>query len=184
MRLLVAGLVRVAVGNGSALPTFAACGDWSAVETPRAKITKGTGPAAAGANFLLALEARVDMALALGEHAEAAAHTAELDRLRAVFDRLRAVFDAEFWNSSTGTCASRAIESQTLSSLGLAAGAPQNAGRRIAVAATLKDDIAARRNHLTSGSAGRSGCCASCQQAGRTTARSLPRQASTEPKRQ
>jgi hypothetical protein len=61
---------RVAIINGSSLPTFGKCGDWSAVETPRADMTKGTGPTAAGANFLLALKAMVEMAGALDEHAD------------------------------------------------------------------------------------------------------------------
>lgn len=143
----IQSLEQVAAANRTALPAFFTCGDWSAVEVPRAACTAGTGPAAAAANFLLALEAMAEMATALGEPAAAA----DFQRTLA---RLRGVFEAEFFNSTVGTYANRAIEAQTLSALGLAAGAAQGHHRRSAVAAALQSDVVARGHHLTVGSAG------------------------------
>ena len=47
------------------VPSFSQCGDWCAIEN-RSISTKGTGPPAAAANYILSVQAMVDMAEAIG----------------------------------------------------------------------------------------------------------------------
>lgn len=144
LKLYADGQLREA-GNNGTLPTFWQCGDWCAVE-PRATCTPGTGPPAAGANFLLALDAMVKMAVAIGENTDAS-------RYSNILASLRSEFDARFWNATSGTYSNDPLESQTLSALALGSGAvPQS--RLATVIATLAGDVSARGNHLTVGSAG------------------------------
>ena len=147
LKLYTDGQLRVAKGqrNGTGLPDFWTWGDWCAVE-PRATATPSTGPQAAAANFLLALQAMVEMGTAVGDHAAALQY-------KQIYESLLPVFSKRFWNPKLGTWADTAIELQTLTSLSLGVGVGSASQRASAVLA-LEKDIVSRGYHLTVGSAG------------------------------
>jgi len=131
--------------GASTLPTFWACGDWCAVQ-PRAICSPGTGPPAAGANYILALKSMITMAKALGYDEDVDNFSKELTGFQAAFDRM-------FWNTTLGTYSNDPMQSQTLSSLAIAADVIP-AARKQSVISALTNDIDNRDDHLTVGSAG------------------------------
>eukprot|EP01047_Picozoa_sp_COSAG01_P014846 COSAG01_NODE_732_length_13996_cov_33.626322_14_plen_305_part_00 len=84
------------------VPDFWSCGDWCAIES-RAICTPNTGPPAAAANFILATEAMVAMAEALGEMADHAKYKSWLAPFRATYDKT-------YWNSSLTSYAKTDLE--------------------------------------------------------------------------
>lgn len=127
------------------VPDFWSCGDWCAIES-RAVCTPNTGPPAAAANYVLALEAMVAMAQALNETADARRYAADLSGYRRVFD-------VTFFNSSLSSYAKTGLEVQTMSSVALGAGLVP-AAKGPVVTEALMEDLAAREHHLTVGATG------------------------------
>lgn len=127
-------------------------GDWCAVEA-REQCQVGTGPQAAAANWLLALQAMVHMATALGEASQA-------QRYAAALAEGQRAFDARYFNASVNAHVGGRppIEHQTLSALAINAldGATfSGASKHVsATRAALRADVVMRGHRLTTGSAG------------------------------
>ena len=116
-------------GKGG-LPCFWRHGDWCSPIESRTVNTKGTGPISGAGNFILAVEAMVKMANAIGNHDEALRFANELVSWKSLFHD-------KWWNATAGTYTNNALEVQTISSLALAMGvAPDNATMK-SVEATL-----------------------------------------------
>jgi alpha-L-rhamnosidase len=127
------------------VPNFYSCGDWCAIEA-RDVATPNTGPPAAAANFILAVEAMVALADALGE-------TADAEEYGSWLAPYRKGYDASYWNSSLESYGKTALEIQTMSTVSIGAGAVPEPKLK-AVRAALLADIAARGTHLTVGATG------------------------------
>ena len=95
---------------------------------------------------ILAVEAMVGMASAIGQVAEGARYKHELAQWRKAYD-------TRFWEQSTGTYTSNQLEVQTITSTALGAKTVPVAKRSSAVKA-LATDVASRGYHLTVGSVG------------------------------
>jgi alpha-L-rhamnosidase len=132
-------------GKQGAMPSFWSCGDWCAVES-RAVATPNTGPPAAAANYLLAVEAMVAMADALGE-------AADKQRYSSLLAKFRVLYDATYYNESLVSYGVTQLEVQTMSTVAIGAGAVP-AEKEPAVRAALLADITARGHHLTVGATG------------------------------
>jgi len=91
--------------EGGGVPDFWSCGDWCAIES-RAVCTPNTGPPAASANFILAVEAMVSMAEALGETADHAKYSAWLAPYRTAYDH-------KYWNSTLSSYAKTSVHTQS-----------------------------------------------------------------------
>jgi hypothetical protein len=127
------------------IPNYWSCGDWCAVES-RALATPNTGPPAAAANFVLALEAMVVMADALGEKEDQDKYSSWLESYRTMYDQI-------YWNSSFTSYGLTALETQTMSSVALGAGIVPSA-KETTVRHALTADIQERDHHLTVGATG------------------------------
>ena len=128
------------------LPSFFKWGDWCTPYESRANATAGTGPPEAAANYILAVEAMVTMATAIGETADAKRYSDELVQWRAAYH-------ARFYNATTRTYTGNPLEIQTITATALGSGAVPPA-YRAAAAAVLKDNVASRDYHLNVGSVG------------------------------
>ena len=131
---------------GDGVPCFYLYGDWCTPFESRHNATEGTGPPSSAANYVMAVEAMVGMASAIGETADAARYSQELAQWRTAYD-------ARFWEPSTGTYTKNPIEVQTISATALAADVVPAARRGSAVKA-LVTDVASRDYHLSVGSVG------------------------------
>ena len=128
-----------------AVPDFWNFGDWCAIES-RAVCTPNTGPPAAAANYILAVEVMAAMASALGEDDDHARYTGWLTAYRVAFD-------ASYWNASLTSYGKTSLELQAMSTVALGAGAvPPH--KVPAVRSGLVADIKARDTHLTVGATG------------------------------
>jgi alpha-L-rhamnosidase len=132
--------------NQSAVPSFFSCGDWCAIE-PRTLEIAGTGPPAAAANYILAVQAMTQMAAAIGESADAARYGAQLAGWKALFH-------AAHWHANTSSYTGTQLEVQAISAIALGADAVPPALREQVVRAGMVDDIVARGYHHTIGSTG------------------------------
>jgi len=135
-------------GGGGAepnVPDFWNFGDWCAIEA-RNICTPNTGPPAAAANFILAVEAMASMAGALGEDADEAKYTSWLAAYRVAFD-------AKYWSANLTSYGKTTLELQTMSSVALGAGVVPSQ-KVPAVRSALVADIGARGTHLTVGATG------------------------------
>ena len=132
-------------GADPAVPDFWNFGDWCAIES-RAVCTPNTGPRAAAANYILAVEAMGTMAGALGE-------TADQARYASWLAAYRVAFDASYWNGNLTSYGKTALELQTMSTVALGAGAVP-AQKVAMVRSALVADIASRNTHLTVGATG------------------------------
>ena len=137
---------RREMGPTDGVPSFFKWGDWCGPVENRSTATAGTGPAAAAANYILAVEAMVTMATAIGETADAAAFSEELAQWRTAYHH-------RFWDPSTSTYTPDQDEVQTLTTVSLGAGVVPEAHLGAAVKA-VTDDIVGRGYHLTVGSVG------------------------------
>ena len=140
--LYIDGLKREALGK---LPQFWEWGDWCSVQN-RTLERLGTGPPAAAANYILAVEAMVKIAHALDLPSSERKYASELEQWRAEFDKT-------FWDEELKTYTNDTLEVQTLSSIALGAGAVPATKRHSVMEAFLRD-IEKREYHLTVGSAG------------------------------
>ena len=131
------------------LPCFWVYGDWCSPVVPRHNASVASGPPAAAANYILAVEAMVAMAAALGEPA-----AADGIRYAAELEQWRGAFEQRFWNASTGTYTPDSFEVQTVTSIALGAGAVPAGDRRASAVAALDASVRARGHHLTVGSVG------------------------------
>ena len=104
-----------------------------------------SAPQTAAANWLLALQAIVSVATALGKDSEAA-------RYQSVYNTSAIIYDARFWNSTTKSWTHDRDQLQTVSSISLGAGI--GPARRAEAVAALHKDVASRQYHLTVGSVG------------------------------
>ena len=139
-------LAQADAEDESALPAFWQCGDWCAIEN-RSISTGGTGPPAAAANFILSVQAMVDMAEAIGEKADA-------QRWQGQLADWKAQFHANYYHESLGSYTNRSLEVQALSSIALGADAVPSALRPTVLGQGMVDDIKQRGFHLTIGSTG------------------------------
>ena len=121
-------------------------GDWCAIE-PRTLEIAGTGPPAAAANYILAVQAMTQMAAAIGESADAARYGAQLAGWKALFH-------AAHWHANTSSYTGTQLEVQAISAIALGADAVPPALREQVVRAGMVDDIVARGYHHTIGSTG------------------------------
>lgn len=128
------------------VPDFWSCGDWCAIES-RAVCTPNTGPPAAAANFIMATEAMVAMAEALGEMADHAKYKSWLAPFRATYDKT-------YWNSSLISYAKTDLEVQSMSTISLGAGAVPTAKVAAVRQALVADIVETRGTHLTVGATG------------------------------
>ena len=133
-------------GNLSVVPHFFSCGDWCAIEA-RSISVQSTGPPAAAANYILAVQAMAEMASALGDSAAHAHYAGQLDGWKASFHR-------QFYNATMGSYTSRALEVQSLSSIALGAGAVPETLRATVLQKGLVQDIKERNFTHTIGSTG------------------------------
>jgi len=120
------------------LPDFFTWGDWCSAEA-RANATPHTGRPLAAANMLLALEAMVEMATALGKERDAAKYAA-------AHERYSIVFHSRFYNASTGVYnadTNDPLVTQSINAAALAAGVVPSAAKHVVVDA-LKRDVAKR----------------------------------------
>ena len=131
--------------NTNAVPDFYNFGDWCAIES-RAVCTPNTGPPAAAANYVLAVEAMANMAAALGEAAAAAKYTTELASLRASYD-------ATYYNSGLNSYGKTELEIQSMSTVAMGAGVVPTA-KLATVQKALVADLKSRDNHLSVGATG------------------------------
>ena len=157
------GVDRAARATTHSLPNFWQFGDWCALE-PRQTCTPGTGPLLAAANYLLALEALIDIAHALID-TTGTRHSEHLARNVTKFRQRQAAGQVEFvkqyWNASLGGfVADRpSIEHQTLASVAHRAlstadetSVPKQL--RIANARLLANVVRNWSHHVTVGSTG------------------------------
>jgi alpha-L-rhamnosidase len=131
--------------DAEGVPDFWSCGDWCAVES-RAICTPNTGPPAAAANYILAVEAMHSMAEALNEGADAARYSAKLAMWRSLYDPV-------YFNATLSSYSKTALEVQSMNAVALGAGAVP-ASRVTQVTAALVADVKGRGNHLTVGATG------------------------------
>jgi alpha-L-rhamnosidase len=128
------------------VPCFYMWGDWCTPFESRHNATQGTGPPSSAANYIMAVEAMVGMAGAIGQTADEARYGQELAQWRTAYD-------ARFWEPSTGTYTKNPLEVQTITSTALAADVVPAARRGSAVEA-LAADVVSRDHHLSVGSVG------------------------------
>jgi alpha-L-rhamnosidase len=139
------GQIRMANNvTADGLVDFWTYGDWKAVEDHNLALESAAQIAAA--NWLLALQAMVSLANALGEVADA-------QRYQAVHNSSAGIFDARFWNETTMSWTHDLGQLQTVTSISLGAGVG-SASRRAQAVAVLDKDVASRDFHLTVGSVG------------------------------
>jgi hypothetical protein len=128
------------------VPCFYMWGDWCTPFEARSNATEGTGPPSSAANYIMAIDAMVTMADAIGQTADAARYSQELTQWRVAYD-------ARFFDQSTGTYTSNPLEVQTITATALAAKAVPAARLSSAVRA-LATDVSSRGFHLSVGSVG------------------------------
>eukprot|EP00035_Acanthoeca_spectabilis_P005666 m.116217 g.116217 ORF g.116217 m.116217 type:complete len:1058 (-) comp13125_c0_seq1:126-3299(-) len=147
LKRYVDGQRRQKSGNATnpAVPDFWNFGDWCAIES-RTVCTPNTGPPAAAANFILAVEAMAAMAAALNETADQMQYTSWLSAYRVAFDQT-------YWQSNLSSYGKTPLEVQSMSSVALGAGAVPT-GKVDTVRSALVADIASRDHHLTVGATG------------------------------
>jgi hypothetical protein len=138
------GQIRMAANvTADGLVNFWNYGDWKALDHGHTLESAGQ---LAAANWLLALQAMVSVATALGEDPDAA-------RYQAVYNTSVAIFDARYWNKTINSWTRDQGQLQTVSAIALGAGVGSPERRQKAVAA-LVQDIVSRKYHLTFGSVG------------------------------
>ena len=143
--------LEAAAGNSShcpgGIPNFWTWGDWCAVAS-RAEATPGTGPVLAAFNYILSLDAMVQMGQALG------GRDADVARYQGLAQTFRTRFHGLFYNASTGTYGHDPMLVQSLTTAPLAMGNTIPAPLYANVVARLVDNVAAQGTHLTVGSVG------------------------------
>lgn len=139
------------------LPDFTAYGDESSQPFVNGTVAyQHAGIRCAAGNFLLALGAAADMALAAPAAGVDNATGADGARWSSALRTLRAAFDARYWSNATAswgeTSASVAVGRQTVDTLALAAGVAED--RRAAAEAALVADVVGRGDALAVGAVG------------------------------
>jgi alpha-L-rhamnosidase len=133
--------------QSSILPLDFRYGDWCAIEK-RAVATNATGPPMAGFNYILAIDAMVDMARVVGNAADAA-------RYIALSASLRKLYWPMFYSKKLRAFGVHELDLQTSTSAPLALGSVIPAASKAEVVASLHADVmTTQRGHLTVGSIG------------------------------
>eukprot|EP00911_Craspedida_sp_UC1_P002962 UC1_evm2s2160 len=139
---------RREMAPSDAVPCFFVWGDWCAPDEPRSNLTAGTGERSAAANYILAVEAMVEMASSLND-------TATLARYRRELASWRAAFHSRYYNVASKSYAVRSVELQTLNAVALGAGVvPRGHPDHNAALQALVADASGRNHHVTVGAVG------------------------------
>ena len=133
--------------QSSILPIDFRYGDWCAIEA-RAVATAATGPPMAGFNYILAIDAMGEMALAVGNATDAV-------RYIALGASLRKLYWPMFYNKTLRAFGTHELDLQTSTVAPLALGGVIPAASKSDVVASLHADVmTTQRGHLTVGSIG------------------------------
>lgn len=130
-------------------------GDWCAVDS-RAEATPTTGPELSAFNYILALDAMAEMAVALAADPEFNEPGAAEDATNyaALARKFRPVFHKRFFNESVNAYGPCELELQSLTVAPLALGGVVPDAKLAAVVNSLSEDIKRNNNHFTVGSVG------------------------------